>query len=217
MFTLTARLKLFRHTRRYRPSIPPTAIITVSFAQFKMSSEEDGYLWSFGYGSNMDVTALQAKKHVKIKGKFAERLVSFNRKERKVLHFIISRTYSCHSKRLEVVLHARHSPRRTRVRQPGAESGLRGARRGLPHVKRVPRGARQDGEKLRKSIRRPHVVRRKAAQRLHLLQRQGIGRGCSVQALSRRISERSEEFDQWSSRTTYFLSIFSPKEQDRQN
>ena len=215
MFTVTARLELFRHTRRYRLSIPPTAIITVSFTQVKMSSEEDGYLWSFGYGSNMDVKALQAKKHVKIKGKFAERMI--NGKERKVLHFIICRTYSCHSKRLEAVLHARHSPHRTRVRQPGEESGLRGARRGLPHVQGVPRGARQDGEKLRKSIRRPHVVRREAAQRLRLLQRQGIGRGCSVQALSRRISERSEEFDQWSSRTTYFLSTFSPKERDRQD
>jgi hypothetical protein len=26
-------------------------------------------LWSFGYGSNMDVKALEAKKHVKIIGK----------------------------------------------------------------------------------------------------------------------------------------------------
>jgi hypothetical protein len=31
-------------------------------------SEDDGYLWSLGYGSNMDVTALETKKHVKIKG-----------------------------------------------------------------------------------------------------------------------------------------------------
>ena len=35
-------------------------------------STEEGYLWSFGYGSNMDVKALETKKHVKIKGKCAE-------------------------------------------------------------------------------------------------------------------------------------------------
>ena len=84
MFTVTARLKVFRHTRRYRPTFPPTVIIAVSFTQFKMFSEEDGYLWSFGYGSNMDVKALQTKKHVEIKGKFAERSVCFNGKERVV-------------------------------------------------------------------------------------------------------------------------------------
>ena len=28
--------------------------------------------WSFGYGSNMDVTALRAKKHVKVLGKLDE-------------------------------------------------------------------------------------------------------------------------------------------------
>jgi hypothetical protein len=33
-----------------------------------MSSTED-CLWSFGYGSNMDVKALEAKKHVKVLGK----------------------------------------------------------------------------------------------------------------------------------------------------
>ena len=46
-----------------------------------MSSEEDGYLWSFGYGSNMDVTALQAKKHVKIKGKCAYITIGFFQRE----------------------------------------------------------------------------------------------------------------------------------------
>jgi hypothetical protein len=34
----------------------------------KMTTTED-CLWSFGYGSNMDVKALEAKKHVKILGK----------------------------------------------------------------------------------------------------------------------------------------------------
>ena len=30
---------------------------------------DSGAMWSFGYGSNMDVTALQAKKHVKVLGR----------------------------------------------------------------------------------------------------------------------------------------------------
>ncbi len=31
-----------------------------------MASEQEGYLWSFGFGSNLDREALEKKKHVKI-------------------------------------------------------------------------------------------------------------------------------------------------------
>jgi len=34
-----------------------------------MYSDDNDCLWSFGYGSNMDVTALEAKKGVKVIGK----------------------------------------------------------------------------------------------------------------------------------------------------
>ncbi len=34
-----------------------------------MSSGDQEVVWSFGYGSNMDVKALEAKKHVKVVGK----------------------------------------------------------------------------------------------------------------------------------------------------
>ena len=34
-----------------------------------MASNEET-IWSFGYGSNMDVKALEAKKHVKVIGKY---------------------------------------------------------------------------------------------------------------------------------------------------
>ena len=37
----------------------------------KMSATlDEDCLWSLGYGSNMDVKALEAKKHVKVLGKF---------------------------------------------------------------------------------------------------------------------------------------------------
>ena len=83
MFTVTASLNLLQRTRRYRPRFPPSAavIIAHSLTQFNMSAEE-GYLWSFGYGSNMDVKALETKKHVKIKGKCAERSVVFKWKSK---------------------------------------------------------------------------------------------------------------------------------------
>ena len=43
-----------------------------------MASNEET-IWSFGYGSNMDVKALEAKKHVKVIGKYFKYLfVIFN-------------------------------------------------------------------------------------------------------------------------------------------
>ena len=68
MFTVTVSLNLLQRTLRYRPGFPRADLIADSLSQFNMSGE-DGYLWSFGYGSNMDVKALETKKHVKIKGK----------------------------------------------------------------------------------------------------------------------------------------------------
>ena len=83
MFTVTASLNLlFQRTRRYLPSLPPADIVANSLTQLKMSAVEDGYLWSFGYGSNMDVKALETKKHVKIKGKCADRSVVFKWKSK---------------------------------------------------------------------------------------------------------------------------------------
>ena len=83
MFTVTASLNLlFQRTRRYLPSLPPADIVANSLTRLKMSAVEDGYLWSFGYGSNMDVKALETKKHVKIKGKCAERSVVFKWKSK---------------------------------------------------------------------------------------------------------------------------------------
>ena len=49
----------------------PTLIsfFVTSLLQFFVMSTNEECLWSFGYGSNMDVTALESKKRVKVIGK----------------------------------------------------------------------------------------------------------------------------------------------------
>ena len=87
MFTVTARShnNLLRVARRFSASLPSSA----SLSRYIMIGGEE-YLWSFGYGSNMDVKALEAKKHVKIKGKCisAHTIASF---QQKMLNYVQSR------------------------------------------------------------------------------------------------------------------------------
>ena len=49
----------------------PTLIsfFVTSLLQYIVMSANEECLWSFGYGSNMDVTALESKKRVKVIGK----------------------------------------------------------------------------------------------------------------------------------------------------
>ena len=47
----------------------PRVIRAVHLSSASGTFDTSMAMWSFGYGSNMDVTALQAKKHVKVLGK----------------------------------------------------------------------------------------------------------------------------------------------------
>ena len=45
------------------------SLLVSSLLQYFAMTSNDECLWSFGYGSNMDVTALESKKRVKVLGK----------------------------------------------------------------------------------------------------------------------------------------------------
>lgn len=59
------------HCSQLQLKLVQRAISSANKFNFTMSesAQEEKWLWSFGYGSNMDVTALRAKKKVDIKGK----------------------------------------------------------------------------------------------------------------------------------------------------
>ena len=62
------------HILYVRTLSPHSEHLTVmSFSRFQLRFDTtctNMVMWSFGYGSNMDVTALRAKKHVNVLGKF---------------------------------------------------------------------------------------------------------------------------------------------------